>query len=305
VTIHVPRGYLTTAQAVVRVFQARHPDLAASASAPSARQAELQRLQRRYDAEFPGPNPPSPTLTEARRWQAAVAPRRARIAAAVDWRDAARLRRTNSITNSNPEQPEQLVGTFDEADLARLLELRRVETEHRRVESEAAMELRSALAEGDLTADVLTDAGALVPLGRSLWLGTDGLTTVRRGQVPGTHTPPVAGTVLIKEDRFLTWIKQGKQDEAELSRLTKTTSMRAEPDTLDNASLNNWMADYADAQLALNKVPAKRDDALRACRDKNQCTYREALAAWMALPGSVKRKARETNRAAGRKLTGH
>jgi hypothetical protein len=38
---YVPRGYLTTTDAVARVFQARHPDLAASAS---ARQAEMQRL---------------------------------------------------------------------------------------------------------------------------------------------------------------------------------------------------------------------------------------------------------------------
>ena len=72
------------------------------------------------------------------------------------------------------------------------------------------MELRSALAEGDLTADVLTDAGAWVPLDRSHWLGKDGLTTVRRSrlrvQVPGTQTPPVDGTVVIQEGHLMNWI---------------------------------------------------------------------------------------------------
>ena len=32
-TSYIPRGYVTTADAVDRVFRARHPDLAASASA--------------------------------------------------------------------------------------------------------------------------------------------------------------------------------------------------------------------------------------------------------------------------------
>jgi hypothetical protein len=60
---------------------------------------------------------------------------------------------------------------------------------------------------------------------------------------------------------------------------------------------NGWMADYAKAQLALNGAPAKREDALRACREGACCTYRKALEAWNGLPVSMKRKPRETDRA--------
>jgi hypothetical protein len=110
---YVPRGYLTTADAVARVFQAQHPDLAGSAS---ARQAEMQRLDRHYRAEFPGPNPPPATLLDAIRLREAASRRSAIIAAAVDPRHALKFSRANS----DPKQP---VDTFGEEDLARLREL--------------------------------------------------------------------------------------------------------------------------------------------------------------------------------------
>ena len=201
-SLYVPRGYVITAEAVQRVFEARHPDLAASAL---ARSVNLQRLHEYFRAEFPGIDPPPAKFIDLIRLRDARLKRSAVIAAAIGPRDALRHPKTTS------EQSEQPAGNFGEEDLARLRELCRIETEQHRFESEAAMELRSALAEGDLTADVLTDAGAWVPLDRSHWLGKDGLTTVRRSrlrvQVPGTQTPLVDGTVIIKEDHLMSWIR--------------------------------------------------------------------------------------------------
>lgn len=56
----------------------------------------------------------------------------------------------------------------------------------------------------------------------------------------------------------------------------------------------DWLLDYVRSERARLGVPPKRDDTLTACRVAIHCSYREALAAWNALPADAKRKPRST-----------
>ena len=58
-----------------------------------------------------------------------------------------------------------------------------------------------------------------------------------------------------------------------------------------------WMLAYAKDTIATRGAPCKRDDALSACQQALKCTYRVARAAWNDLPGDLKRKPRQTDRA--------
>lgn len=201
-SLYIPRGYVSTSQAVVNLFKARHPELLASTL---ARSAEMRRLYERYRAEFPGNYPPPATLMDAVRLRDARSKRLAIIAGAVGWRDALRH------ANSNPEQLNQWVGTFGEEHLARLRELDGIASEAKRLHTKAAIELRAALAEGDLSAVVLSDSGDWETVSLSHWLGKNGLKTVwesrLRVQVEATHTVFVDGTVMLKEADLTAWMR--------------------------------------------------------------------------------------------------
>jgi hypothetical protein len=51
---------------------------------------------------------------------------------------------------------------------------------------------------------------------------------------------------------------------------------------------------------ANQKVPPKRDPMLKDCMDATDCRYRQALAAWKALPADRKRTPRQTDLALSR-----
>lgn len=196
---YVPRGYVSTADAVERIFEARHPDLAASAS---ARDADMRRLYGHYRAEFPGHYPPPATIMDATRLRDAVSKRRAIIAGALDARSALNSRRDNS-------KPVQPVGTFGEEDLAQLHELDRTATEQRRLENAAAIELRAALAEGDLVA--VLNHEEMPPIPKFRWCEDDGLIIVQKARLPdqleGTLTQKVERAALIKEADLVGWLR--------------------------------------------------------------------------------------------------
>ena len=92
-SLYVPRGYVITAEAVQRVFEARHPDLAASAL---ARSVNLQRLHEYFRAEFPGIDPLPAKFIDLIRLRDARLKRSAVIAAAIGPRDALRHPKTTS-----------------------------------------------------------------------------------------------------------------------------------------------------------------------------------------------------------------
>jgi hypothetical protein len=91
-------------------------------------------------------------------------------------------------------------------------------------------------------------------------------------------------------DRFVRIrLPRWKREAADASKPMVSAPLSADPAV--------WMLAYARDQLDLLKVPAKRDLALKACRDATGCNYRQAYAAWMALSPTVKRKPRESDRA--------
>jgi Zn-finger nucleic acid-binding protein len=57
-----------------------------------------------------------------------------------------------------------------------------------------------------------------------------------------------------------------------------------------------WMNEHS----ANQKVPPKRDPMLKDCMDATDCRYRQALAAWKALPADRKRTPRQTDLALSR-----
>jgi len=62
----------------------------------------------------------------------------------------------------------------------------------------------------------------------------------------------------------------------------------------------SWMLNHTRMAKDADRL-AKRDDAIKACMQEANCTYRIARAAWGEVPSEMKRAARQTDRAA----TGH
>jgi hypothetical protein len=73
----------------------------------------------------------------------------------------------------------------------------------------AATDLRAALAEGDISAILLTNYGREEPISKSRWRANDGLTCVQTGRID-VQLPfgigPTKGQALIKEEDFIAWL---------------------------------------------------------------------------------------------------
>jgi hypothetical protein len=199
---YIPRGYVTTADAVDHIFRARNPDLAASTS---ARESEMRQLYEHYCSEFPGDHPIPARLTDAIRLRDAASKRRAIIMGAVNWRDTVGILRQ---AESQLEEPKQTLGAFGEEDLARLRELDRIGTEQHRLVTDAAIELRAALAEGDLVA--VLNYEKMPAVSQFRWRKDDGLTIVEKAclshQMEGTHTRFVESAVVLKKAELVRWL---------------------------------------------------------------------------------------------------
>jgi hypothetical protein len=281
---YIPRGYVTTAQAVDYVFQVRHPDLAATTS---AREVEMRRLHSEINTMIS----------------------RASVAVALS---------NLGARNIGIDQP---LGTISSENAARLKELEGVASEASCRHADAAIELRSALAEGDLVAVLNCEEMPAVPKFR--WRKDDGLTIVREGrlshQVKGAHTESTSCATLIKEAELMGWLglllqTGGRSANHTTGRATKmiaqTTGVENEMTTSapigDALAATEWMTAYAMNYLAERGVPCKRDDTLAACQSgtRPHSTYRQALAAWKALPSNLKRTRQQTDRTMIRQMTG-
>jgi hypothetical protein len=205
-SLYVSPGYIRTSEAVGRVFQARHPGMAASAP---ARETELWRLDAHFRAEFPDSGAPPARLADAvHSWEA----KKERLAA--DW--LAREEHEINLNTSWDETPARLAeakqryadivsarwsGTFTDDDLARLHELKRVAREERKLHEDSANQLRSAFAEGHLATFLSGDKSAI---DRSLWHEGDALMCVFGGQMDGR-------AVVIREADFMAWLHSGAE----------------------------------------------------------------------------------------------
>jgi hypothetical protein len=254
---YIPRGYVTTANAVDHIFRARNPDLATSTS---AREAEMRQLYEHYCSEFPGDHPIPARLTDAIRLRDAASKRRAIIMGAVNWRDAAGVLRQ---AKSQLEEPKQTLGTFGEEDLARLRELDRIGTEQHRLVIDAAMELRSALAEGDLVA--VLNYEEMPAVSEFRWRKDDGLTIVSEGrlshQVEGTHTQFVESMVVMKKEELAGWLDLNLQTGGEV---TNRPGGRATEVVAQTLTAEKKMTAWLKQKMLLNPDAAVPKATMRA-----------------------------------------
>jgi hypothetical protein len=97
--------------------------------------------------------------------------------------------------------------TFTPEQEQRLQQLEAIEQEMRSLRATAANDIRSALAEGDFPATLLTNNGQGTVISALRWRDRDGLTGVRTGRVGfGFAIGTIYGQVLIKRIDFITWM---------------------------------------------------------------------------------------------------
>jgi hypothetical protein len=199
-SLYVPRGYVTTADAIQQIFEARHRDLAAS---HLARMAEIEPLKSHFRAEFPelpDDDPPLERIEDVIS-RNALWKRLARFEEPIDPPYQLRSRPSTS------EQSKPPVGTFGQEHLTRLWELHQAALEEQRLRTEAAIELRVALAEGDLAAFFSQDEQTPIP--KSRWRVEDGLETIWKGrmrQTADTRTQSAECLVVIKKEDLERWL---------------------------------------------------------------------------------------------------
>jgi hypothetical protein len=104
---------------------------------------------------------------------------------------------------------QQAVARLIEARQQWPKELGAIQRTVRGLQSAAVRDIRSALAEGDISAILLTNNGVEFPISVSRWRATDGLVVVQTGRVDvqlpfGVGT--TEGQALIKEIDFITWL---------------------------------------------------------------------------------------------------
>jgi hypothetical protein len=196
---YIPRGYVLSAHAVYHLFKARHPDLAASVPAMNA---EMGRLYSQID-------------TAVSRAGAMVA---------------------LSNLGARHLKHDQPLGTISNADVARLRELDGIASEAKRLHTEAAIELRAALAEGDLVA--FLNHEEMLPISKFRWRRDDGLIIVQHArlchQVEETPAPPVKMGVVIKEADLAGWLPSVLQADPDKSGRGRSIEKSG---TLDHSNL--------------------------------------------------------------------
>ena len=166
--LYIPRGYISTQQAVSELVEARHPDLASTAQ---AREEEERGLLFRKSMSLPPP--------------------------------------ITALGVHRPRASGRAHSKFNPADRQRLEELLAIKSKVQSLSAATAMELRAALAEGDLSSILLLDSGDEKPMDRSRWRAIDGFDIVCTARLPiqvGFRMGPTEGTVLIKEADFIAWM---------------------------------------------------------------------------------------------------
>ena len=167
--LYIPRGYISTQQALGRLCEARHADLLSGAT---ERDAEERRLSNRRILSKPSPIIPINT-------------------------------RDRNGTDSGPIE-------FTREEDERLKALAAIRWQIHSFREAAASDIRTALAEGDLSAMLLTNDGREVPINTSAWRAKDGLEGVWTGQM-SVHLPfgigATKGQAFVKEADFEQWMR--------------------------------------------------------------------------------------------------
>jgi len=113
------------------------------------------------------------------------------------------------IHDHTPDSSDRVRPEFTPAQERRLRELGAIDAEMLAAREAAARDVRSALAEGDISAILLIDNGDETPISISRWRAKDGFTAVQTGRIDvrlpfGIST--TKGRVLIKEIDFIVWL---------------------------------------------------------------------------------------------------
>jgi hypothetical protein len=170
-TDYVPRGCISTTDAVDSLFEERRPDLVSSAPERVAEIQQLHVLKRAAARPLPIEplNLPAPVATERKRLE------------------------------------------FTERDEERLGELAAIEAEVLSAREAAASEIRTALAEGDFPAMMLASHGHEAPIPPATWRAKGGLECVKAGRVRirfPDSIDVVEGRAFVKEIDLITWLSK-------------------------------------------------------------------------------------------------
>jgi hypothetical protein len=254
-SLYVSPGYIRTSEAVDRLFEARSPEMADGAS---ARQAELQSLLSQFRAEFAEVGAPPARLADAIHSRNAEAEQRAAIWLGAEeheinlntsWDETpARLAEARHKANLLSQAPAP---TFTEDNLARLHELERIAQDQRGLRDDAAIELRSALAEGRLNAFLSGKTSR--PIDMSRWHDADSLTWLLNACL-GRRA------VVIKEADFVAWLHSG-------SEATGAPVCAPSPSIRPKATvpaLTKWFEDRVAAWPDTVPAPSERVDVAAA-----------------------------------------
>ena len=231
----VPKGFITTKEAVARLFKARHAHLVSS---EPERAAEQRRLQSLKDlSSFPPARP---------------------------------------LGKRPRKQPE-----FSPVHKRRLKRLDAIEQEANSLQTIAAIEVRTALAEGDLSAILQLDSGDQKPIKQSRWRAADGLSVVwsaRDRMALPIHPSFAVGTVLIAEEDLAGWSIGAPKKASNID--VSVIAQDAAPNTLTtdrapaaanapsdarrrpvaDATFNKWYCDRRDQWPTDRKHPSQDED---------------------------------------------
>jgi hypothetical protein len=209
----LPRGFVTTQQAVARIFEARHADLISS---EPEREAEQHRLQVLKDMSmFPPP-----------------------------------------VTPTGRRRKERDPPKFTPAHARRLKRLNAIAQDADSLWKAAAIDIRTALAEGDLSAVLQLDNGDQKPIKQSRWRAADGLSVVWRARdrmAQPIHPSFAVGIVLIKEDDFAAW-------SIGAPKTVPPAAADAKAPPIASAVLTTWYCARRDQWPTGSKPPSQDED---------------------------------------------
>jgi hypothetical protein len=146
----------------------------------------------------------------------------------------------------------QSLGTISNEDVARLRELDGIASEAKRLHTEAAIELRAALAEGDLVA--VLNYEEMPQVERFRWREDDGLAIVLNGRlsnkVEGTLTQFRECAVVVNEADLMGWLSSSLQADSPASTCSAARS------TVETARQVHGLAEHSQAPAGLDAQPA-------------------------------------------------
>jgi hypothetical protein len=188
------------------------------------------------------------------------------------------------ITRSDGRRPartDHKLPEFTPEHAQRLRQLEAIGRTIRSMRGAAASDIRSALAEGDLTAIVLFDQGDDLPVNKSMWRAKDGLSKVWSGRISVKRpfaVGPTEGQALIKEADYTAWVEStdalqnASQDSAQSSATAQTIAAETR--------MTRWLANKMRSDPAAPR--SKQSVRAEASLSGLPCSGRAYNRAWAA-----------------------